>query len=79
VKCNTVIRDLSDYLDNELDAETMARIEEHLSRCEDCRLLIDTTKKTIQIFCNSEPIALPDDVHERLHRALVQRLKHPHS
>lgn len=75
--CKVILRDLSDYLDGELDAETMGRIQHHLELCEDCRLLVDTTRKTVQIFCNSEPVPLPDDVRERLHRALVERLRRP--
>ena len=43
------------------------------SRCTDCRLVVDTTRKTIQIFCNSEPVPLPEDVRGRLHTALLER------
>jgi hypothetical protein len=49
-------------------------IESHISDCSDCRLVVDTTKKTIQIFCNSEPLPLPEDARERLHEALARRL-----
>jgi anti-sigma factor RsiW len=74
VKCKNIVVELSDYLDGELDQETLAEVQRHLERCEDCRLLVDTTRKTIQIYCNSEPVPLPDDVRERLHKALEQRL-----
>lgn len=75
MKCKNIAVELSNYLDGELDPATMAEVQRHLERCEDCRLLVDTTRKTIQIFCNSEPIPLPDDVRERLHKALEQRLR----
>jgi len=70
-----VIHELSEYLDGELDANARAELERHLERCEDCRLVVDTTRKTIQIFCNSEPVPLPTDVRERLHAALEKRLR----
>ncbi len=79
MKCRGVIRELSDYLDGELDAGAQADLERHLEHCDDCRLVVDTTKKTIQIFCNSEPVPLPGDVRERLHKALEKRLRpRPH-
>jgi predicted anti-sigma-YlaC factor YlaD len=75
VKCKQVIRELSDYLDGVLEPEVLAQLERHLEHCDDCRLVVDTTRKTIQVFCNAEPTPLEPDVHERLHRALEQRLR----
>ena len=74
MNCRGVIQELSTYLDGELDPQARLELERHLERCEDCRMVVDTTKKTIQIFCNSEPLALPVDVHNRLHEALAKRL-----
>jgi len=75
VKCQTVILELSNYLDAELDAATRAEIERHLAACEDCRIVVDTTRKTIEIFCGAEPLPLSEDVRDRLHSALAQRLR----
>jgi len=58
-----------------VDAAARAELERHLERCEDCRLVVDTTKKTIQFFCNSEPLPLPNGVRDRLHAALENRLR----
>ena len=77
MNCRGVIRELSDYLDGELDASARAELERHLERCEDCRLVVDTTQKTIEIFCNSEPVPLPNEVRDRLRAALEKRLRRP--
>ena len=77
MNCRGVVRELSDYLDGELDASARAELERHLERCEDCRLVVDTTKKTIEIFCNSEPVPLPNEVRDRLRAALEKRLRRP--
>lgn len=74
MNCRGVIRELSSYLNGELDASARADLERHLEHCKDCRLVVDTTQKTIQIFCNAEPVPLPTDVRERLHAALAKRL-----
>ncbi len=75
MNCKGVIRELSDYLNGELDASARGELERHLEDCEDCRLVVDTTKKTIQIFCNSDPVPLPEDIRARLHAALEKRLR----
>lgn len=74
MKCKTIIVELASYLDEDLDPGLRAEIEQHLDKCKDCRLIVDTTKKTIQIFCNSEPAPLPEDTRQRLHEALQKRL-----
>jgi len=53
----------------------MLELERHLNDCADCRLVIDQTKKTINIFCDCEPIELPGEVRNRLHEALRRKLK----
>jgi len=74
VNCRNIIHELCSYLDGELDRPVVTDIEAHLSRCSDCRLIVDTTRKTIEIYCNAQPIPLPDDVRQRLHEALLKRL-----
>ena len=74
MNCRGIILELSEYLNGDLDQVTLSDIELHLARCEDCRLVVDTTRKTIDIFCKAEPVPLPDDVRQRLHDALFLRL-----
>lgn len=76
MNCRGVIQELSDYLDGELDASELAEIKQHLDRCAKCRLVVDTTRQTIEIYCNCEPVPLPEDIRERLHSALVKKLQH---
>jgi anti-sigma factor RsiW len=74
VNCRGVVIEISEYLDGALDPTLKAELEIHISNCKDCRLVVDTTRKTIEIFCNSDPVALPVDVKQRLHEALAKRL-----
>jgi len=75
MNCRGIVKELSNYLDEALDSTLRASIEKHLEHCEDCRVVVDTTKKTIQIYCNSEPAPLPEDTRNRLHEALAKRLR----
>lgn len=72
--CKEVIRQLSEFLDNELTAELAAELSRHLERCEDCNIVVDTCRKTVEIYCNMEPLPLPEDVRARLDRALAEKL-----
>ena len=77
MKCQEVVRQLSEYLDGELEAELIQSLEQHLSRCQDCRIIVDTTRKTIEIYCNSNPLPLPGPVHERLMKAIAAKFSNP--
>lgn len=75
MNCRSIVKELSNYLDEALDSTLKDSIEEHLGHCDDCRVVVDTTKKTIQIYCNSEPAPLPEDTKLRLREALVKHLR----
>jgi predicted anti-sigma-YlaC factor YlaD len=77
MNCKSVIRELSSYLDGDLDVAVLTELEIHLQRCEDCRIIVDTTRKTIEIYCKTEPVPLPEDVRARLHETLFRRLSRP--
>lgn len=72
MKCRDVIREFSGYLDGDLCRELVADLEVHLAKCEDCRVVVDTVRKTVDIYCKAEPVPLPDDIRARLHKALVK-------
>ncbi|MBI3934570.1 MAG: zf-HC2 domain-containing protein [Acidobacteria bacterium] len=70
IPCKKIILELSNYLDNELDAGLRLELEEHMGRCPDCRVIIDTTRQTIQIYRGCEPYPLPPSLHDRLQQAV---------
>lgn len=74
MNCRGVIRELSNFLDGDLDPAVRAELERHLEHCDDCRMVVDTTRKTVQLFCHSDLVALPEDVRDRLHKALEQKM-----
>jgi anti-sigma factor RsiW len=74
VNCQGLIIELTEYLDGALEGSLRIELEQHLMKCQKCRVVVNTTRKTIEIFCNAEPAPLPEDVRERLHDALVKRL-----
>jgi anti-sigma factor RsiW len=73
VNCKEVIREISTYLDGELDAGLKQALEAHLKMCHDCKVVFDTTRKTIELYCDGKLFPLPETVHRRLHEVLRRR------
>ena len=74
MNCEDVIREISDYLDGELALSVKHDIEGHLGHCHHCKMVVDQTKLTVDVFCDSELVELPADVKSRLHDALRRKL-----
>ena len=49
-QCQTLLGSLSDYIDGELSEELCREIENHMSGCEHCRVVIDTLRKTVSLY-----------------------------
>jgi anti-sigma factor RsiW len=73
LNCSGVIREISNYIDGELELSAKQELERHLDHCEDCKLVVDQTKLTVDLFCDSQPVELPSTVKARLHEALRRK------
>jgi anti-sigma factor RsiW len=73
LNCRGVIRELSDYIDGELEPSVKQELERHLEDCEDCKMIVDQTQLTVELFCDSKPVELPPTVKSRLHEALRRK------
>jgi len=75
LNCKKVIREISNYLDGDLELSARQELERHLEHCDDCRMTVDQTKLTVEIFCDEEPVELPAEVKSRLHDALQRKIQ----
>ena len=72
--CKEFLHDLSDYLDEALDAELRAKVEKHITECPNCWVVADTTRKTIRIYKGVDPHPIPPDIESRLMEALEKKM-----
>ena len=72
--CKEFLEELSDYLDETVSAEEKEMLRQHIESCPNCWVLADTTKRTIAIYKKSGPVDLPEDVRERLMKALERKI-----
>lgn len=73
MNCKDFIQDISSYLDGTLDEDLKRTLEVHIKCCHHCKVIFDTTRKTIELYCDGKYYPLPDEVRDRLHAALRQK------
>ena len=72
--CKDFLSELSDYLDETIDAGSRTKLERHITECPNCWVIADTTRKTIQIYKGMEPYPIPAEVESRLMQALEKKM-----
>ena len=76
--CKEFLDELSDYLDENVDAEIRAKLEQHIRECPNCWVVCDTTKKTIRIYKGMETHEISPEIESRLLAALEKKMAaHP--
>lgn len=70
-ECRHLLGCLSEYVDGTLEEQLCAELERHLADCEDCRVVVDTLSKTVDLYHQTASKAkVPEDVRQRLYRCL---------
>lgn len=69
--CEELLGSLSSYIDGDLAPGLCQELEKHLEGCDDCRVVLNTTRRTIELVHSPvEKSDLPEDVRERLFKRL---------
>lgn len=75
--CADLVKYLSDYIDGELDEALSQAAEEHLATCPNCRVVLDSTQKTILLYQTQEQvITLPKQRKAQLYHQLADVFAH---
>jgi hypothetical protein len=72
VQCAEVWRQVSDYLDGEVDPQMRAAMEEHLGRCKHCTAVLDGTRNVIQLYGDERMLEVPLGFSQRLQHKLEE-------
>jgi hypothetical protein len=75
VTCKEFLAHLDDLIDDSVTAEMRTELQTHLGRCGHCEVILNTTRKTIEIYRSHEIYDLPAGLQERLHAAIMARCK----
>jgi anti-sigma factor RsiW len=67
--CQELVEVLTEYLDSTLSARDRARLEAHLSVCDDCQAYLEQFKATIAVTGEIEREKLPPELRNVLAKA----------
>lgn len=70
VTCEQVWREVSNFLEGEIDSAMRAAIAEHLRGCKHCTAVVDGTRNVIQVYGDERLFDVPLRYSHRLHRRL---------
>lgn len=73
--CTEFLAQLDDLIDENVTTAMRADLEEHLRGCEHCVITLNTTRKTIEIYRSHEIYELPNELRERLQKAILAKCK----
>jgi hypothetical protein len=65
---------LNDFLDDSVSDEMKADWHRHVNECPNCFVIVDTTRRTLQVFKGNEVKEIPADVEARLMNALERKM-----
>ena len=75
LSCDEFLAEFGDYLNDEASHELRARIEEHLRECKTCRIVVDSTRKTVRVVTDSGSFDLPEDALEPIVNQVMARIR----
>lgn len=75
MKCTEFLKELTEYLDGTANAALREELDEHMHWCHECRVVLNTTKKTIEIYRDNKLYELPENLRVRLHDAILARCR----
>jgi Putative zinc-finger len=72
VNCEHVWREISNYLEGEVDPTVRAAMEAHFKECKHCTAVLDGTRNVVKLYGDDRLFELPAGFSQRLERRLAQ-------
>lgn len=75
MKCEELLKALSNYVDGDVSPSVCEEFEKHLASCDPCQVVIDNIRQTISLYQGDEPFPLPPEFQQKLHECMRERWK----
>ena len=75
LSCAEFLTEFGDYVEQASSPQVRARLEEHLQECKTCQVIVDSTRKTIQILTDSQSFTLPAYNIEPIVQTVMARIR----
>jgi hypothetical protein len=73
ISCAEVFREISNYIENDIDRELRARIEAHFKTCKHCCAVYEGTRNVMSLIGDGHAFEVPAGFSKRLYRKLPKR------
>jgi len=75
LSCVEFLAEFGDYLDQVASPELRTQLEEHLRECKTCRVIVDSTLKTIKIVTDHDSFTLSPENVEPIVSQVMARVR----
>jgi hypothetical protein len=72
VNCQQVWKEISNYIEGDVNAGLRAAMDEHFSTCKHCKSVLEGTRNVIQLYGDERMIEVPAGFGQRLERRLAR-------
>ena len=70
ISCQHVWREISNYVDDDVDPDLRARMEAHFKLCAHCKAVVDGTKNVVKLIADGVEYELPEGFSKRLYEKI---------
>src|SRR5579859_7727759 len=74
VQCEQVWREVSNYIDGDIDTQLRAAVDDHLRGCKRCTSVVNGTRNVVLLYGDERMMEVPLGYSQRLHRHLEQKM-----
>ena len=78
ISCEEFLTGLGDYLDGQTALDVRQQLEFHLSHCRICRVIYDSTCKTVKIVTETGSFDLAQHASEAITEEIMEKLRRDH-
>ena len=75
INCREVLREISNYLENDVPKDLRAQLEAHFRQCNHCRAVLDGTGNVLRLVGDGRSFDLPAGFSQRLQQHIAAALK----
>jgi anti-sigma factor (TIGR02949 family) len=75
ISCVHVWREISNYIEGEINSDLRARIAAHLQECDHCSAIYDGTRNVLKLVADGQVLEVPEDFSARLYKRLSDVMK----
>ena len=74
ISCHEIWREVSNYLDHDVEPALRERMERHFANCRHCAALVDSTHNVLVLIGDDRAFTVPLDFSRRLYDKLAAHL-----